>query len=399
MATALIKWLNFQKTATCIGAVFLFFSLSSQAQGFQFSFESDPKASDYGQVTLTLPPELTDAIRSMESVQLKKLFRVYVGGQLPEDATIPAIAGKYKVDANLITFIPRFDPPPGIAYTALFELNKAYELISGNKSAGMPDRVQRTFEFPELKPISGTAIADIYPSGDTLPANLLRMYVYFEQPMGLANPHDHVWLLDKAGQQVNTPFVEITEGLWNAHRTRLTLFFHPGRVKRGVGPNMTMGSVLTPGSHYELAFDPSWKDALGRAIGNAESKTFVVSSVDRKIITPGAWQILVPAPGTTESMQVSWPQPLDHALAKRMIQVVWQDKDVPVIAKLFNAETQLKLIPSTPWKSGTYYLEINPLLEDLAGNTPFHLFDTETLEESDLEKRIPELIRIPFVIE
>lgn len=399
MATALIKLLNFQKTATCIGAVFLFFSLTSQAQDFQFSFESDPIASDYGQVTVYLPLELIDVLTRMETPQIKRLFRVYVGEQLPDDATTPAIAGKYKVDANLITFKPRFDPPPGIVYTALFELKEFYELISREKPVGIPDRVQRTFEFPKLRPLTTKAISDIYPSGDTLPANLLRMYVYFEQPMGLANPHEHVWLLDETGQQVNTPFVEITEGLWNAHRTRLTLFFHPGRVKRGVGPNMTMGTVLTPGSHYELSFDPNWKDALGRLIGNADNKTFVVSSADRKMITPDAWQIHAPAPGTTEAMQVSWPQPLDHALAKRMIRVVGPDKEVSVIPTLYKEETQLKLIPSTPWESGTYFLEINPLLEDLAGNTPFHLFDTETSEESGLEKRIPELIRIPFVIE
>lgn len=398
MATSLIKKLNFQKTVAFLGAVFLFFTLRAQAQGFQFSFESDPEATNFGQVVLSLPTDIATSLKSLESKQIKKLFRVYVGEQIPEDPAIPPIAGKYRMESNQITFIPRFDPPPGISYVALFEVHKAYELNTEEKPETYPKRIFKQFQVPELKPISGSAIASIYPSSNTLPANLLRMYVYFEQPMGLANPHDHISLLDEAGQVISTPFVEITEGLWNHNRTRLTLFFHPGRVKRGVGPNMTIGAVLEEGKAYQLTFDPEWTDALGRPIGVAPAKSFVVDEAVRDMIDPDDWQVVPPKAGTLGAIQINWPLPLDHALAKRMITLIKDNKTLEVIPELLEGETRLEFISTLPWEAGEYVLEIDPRIEDLSGNTPFYLFDTETPGETGTEKKAQEPIRIPFVV-
>ncbi len=399
MATSLIKKLNFQKTATFIGAVFLFFNLSAQAQEFHFSFESDPASEAFGRIHFALPEKMAEPLSRLAANQIKQVFRVYVGEQIPDDLTFPSIAGKYKTEANQITFVPRFDPPPGISYVALFDVNKAFELFALTKPVEYPERVSQTFQVPDLKPISGKAIASIYPSSDTLPANLLRMYVYFEQPMGLANPHDHILLLNEEGQEVSTPFVEITEGLWNHNRTRLTLFFHPGRVKRGVGPNLTIGAVLEPGSTYQLKFDPEWTDALGRPIGTNASKTFIVEEAKRSMIDPAVWKLVPPKSGTLNAIQISWPEPLDHALVKRMITIEKDNDVLEVIPELLEEETRLDFIAPTPWEPGEYILEIDPRLEDLSGNTPFYLFDTETPEKTDLEKITPAPIRIPFVIE
>lgn len=395
----MINSLNFQKALTLTGAVFLFFSLSIKAQDFQFTFQSNPEASNFGQVAVTLPGDLTDAVEALETRQIKKLFRVFVGDQVPEDPTIPSIVGKYQVESNLLLFTPRFDPPPGITYTAAFDVRNAYVNAGFSKPSGIDDIIEKSFSVPELKPISGNAIQAIYPSSETLPANLLRMYVYFNQPMGLANPHDHVWLIDEERQLINTPFVEITEGLWNNNRTRLTLFFHPGRVKRGVGPNMTMGTVLEVGKSYELSFDPDWKDALGRPIGETSTKSFLAEEAQRETFDPEYWEIKRPQSGTLEPVSIDWSQPLDYALAKRMIHVVQDGQAVPVIAELFKNEKQLQLIPADSWKPGQYFLEIDPRLEDLAGNTAFHLFDTATELASAPEGRDLTPIRIPFEIE
>lgn len=339
------------------------------------------------------------SLEELQEVPFKDFFKVYVGNRLPEDQTIPPIAGTYHVEGSQIVFEPRFDPPPGITYTLAFEVAKAYALISQPKPEGLPDLAQEAFQFPTLQPISGKAVAAVYPSADTLPANLLRMYVYFNQPMGLTNPHDHVWLTNEAGDRMNTPFVEITEGLWNVNRTRLTLFFHPGRVKRGVGPNMTMGTVLEPGKSYQLSFDPGWKDALGRAIGDTSPKVFQVAKADRQKIDPDLWNIRVPAAGTTTPIRIDWPDPLDYALANRMIHVILEDQDIPMIAELFRQERQLQLIPTASWQAGKYFLEIDPMLEDLAGNTAFHLFDTATSSMKNPKVRDLAPIRIPFLIQ
>ncbi len=395
----MINLLNFQKAATTTVAVFLFLGLSAQDRNFSFSFENNPQARDFGKLSIVIPIDLSGGLENLNDAEIKKIFRIYVGDELPDDKSIPSIAGGYEIQEGHVVFRPRFDPPPGITYTAVFDLIQAYQLSGTKMSVDLPTFVQETFVVPKLGPLSGEAIAAIYPTSDTVPANWLRLYVYFEQSMGLDNPHDHVWLQDEGGQVISTPFVEITEGLWNARRTRLTLFFHPGRVKRGVGPNMTMGTVLQPGKNYQLTFDPEWKDALGRAIKSRKTKVFFVEAADRKTITPGRWIITLPQSGTSDVLQVLWPEPLDHALVKRMIRVIYNEKEIEAIPELSDQERQLNLRPTSTWQSGKYFIEVDPLLEDLAGNTAFHLFDTATKEGYDPAHKEPAgSIRIPFVI-
>ena len=66
----------------------------------------------------------------------------------------------------------------------------------------------------------------IYPTAHTLPANHLKFYLHFSQPMRQGVFLDHCRLLDDHDQPVTEPFRE-TE-LWNEDGTRLTLWFHPG---------------------------------------------------------------------------------------------------------------------------------------------------------------------------
>lgn len=389
---------SIRKAVSLIGAVFLFLPITVDAQEIRFSFQSDPYQQDFGRMAIHMPEGLAKALQPLEAAELKPLFRVYVGEQLPEDPTIPAIVGQHTIEGNQFIFKPRFDPPPGVSYTAVFEVSKAHQLTGRSGLQARQATIQKTFDVLPLASISGNEIAGVYPTADTLPANLLRMYIYFEQPMGLDNPHDHVELTDDSGQVINTPFVEITEGLWNNNRTRLTLFFHPGRVKRGVGPNMTMGTVLQPGKSYQLSFDPDWKDAMGRFIGTTAVKSFFVADAERTMIDSKSWIVRSPKPGTRKALIVDWPKPLDHALAKRMIRVMYRGVEVELNTELLNDEKQLQLVPLDIWRLGNYYLVIDPLLEDLAGNTPLHLFDTATEKGADSSDQDVKPIRVPFVV-
>ena len=69
-----------------------------------------------------------------------------------------------------------------------------------------------------------------------LPENLLKFYVHFSAPMSRGNIYDYIRLLNADGKQVELPFLEIDEELWDDSLTRLTLFIDPGRIKRGVLP-------------------------------------------------------------------------------------------------------------------------------------------------------------------
>src|SRR6185436_13722943 len=85
-------------------------------------------------------------------------------------------------------------------------------------------------------------ITAIFPGSHTLPANHLKFYLHFSEPMRQGVFLEHCKLLDDHDQPVTEPFRE-TE-LWNEDGTRLTLWFHPGRQKTGVNLNVDLGPIV-----------------------------------------------------------------------------------------------------------------------------------------------------------
>ena len=53
-------------------------------------------------------------------------------------------------------------------------------------------------------------VAQVYPSADVLPENLLKFYVHFSGPMRGGHIYDHVRFRDEAGKLVEMPFLEMT---------------------------------------------------------------------------------------------------------------------------------------------------------------------------------------------
>ena len=98
-----------------------------------------------------------------------------------------------------------------------------------------------------------TVVTHIYPSGDIVPANQLRMYLHFSAPMDWRSGYDYVMLLDDRGQEVVDAFLPLDADFWNDDRTRYTVFFDPGRVKRGILPNKQMGRALEAGQALHAA--------------------------------------------------------------------------------------------------------------------------------------------------
>ena len=78
------------------------------------------------------------------------------------------------------------------------------------------------------------------------PENQLRMYIHFSGADGPARRLEHVTLLDDRAPVVD-PFLPVDGEFWNADRTRYTVFFDPGRQKRGILPNREMGASLVAG--------------------------------------------------------------------------------------------------------------------------------------------------------
>ena len=306
----------------------------------------------------------------------RQLFSVYAGqGDILADLTVPAMLGSYCIEDGLIRFQPKFPLERGVTYRAVFRPGR---LPGGTDRT--PEAVS-LFDLPRAKHGSNTVVTRIYPSGNVLPENLLKFYVHFSAPMRRGHIYEHIHLLNQAGKPVELPFLEIDEELWNPEMTRLTLFIDPGRIKRGVQPLEEIGPALESGKNYTLVIDRGWQDAEGNPLKESYRKPFKAGPADRGPIVTAAWKIIPPPAGSLGAVQLRLPDPLDHALAQRMIRVT--DTDGHLVAgetSLSDSEHQWSFAPSKAWTAGPYRIVVQTALEDLAGNNigkPFEvdLFD------------------------
>jgi hypothetical protein len=263
-----------------------------------------------------------------------------------------------------LVFAPRFSLQPGVAYRVEFR---------GHEST------RATFQL-EPPVTRAAAVEHIYPSAAVLPENQLRLYLQFATPMARGEIYDHVHLLDAQGREIEAPFLELGEELWDRRLQRFTLLFDPGRVKRDLVPNREVGAPLVAGGSYTLLIDARLRDAAGKALQTEYRKRFTVRGADRVSPDPQQWRVVAPARGSRTPLTVSFPEPLDHALLMRCLSV-WDatGKRVAGTVSIGQGEQRWQFQPSAAWPAGKYRLEIDTALEDLAGNRIGRLFDEDTL--------------------
>ena len=123
--------------------------------------------------------------------------------------------------------------------------------------------IAASVSLPRPTVAPSTIVTHVFPSGDVIPENQLRMYIEFSAPMGRRSGIEYVALLDERGQEVEGPFLPLDYEFWNADRTRFTVFFDPGRVKHDILPNKQMGRALKIGKSYTVLVRSEWQDANG----------------------------------------------------------------------------------------------------------------------------------------
>jgi hypothetical protein len=220
----------------------------------------------------------------------------------------------------------------------------------------------------------------VYPTAPEVPENQLRLYISFSAPMGLRGGSEYVHLVDETGRAVEDPFLPLDVNLWNEDRTRYTLLFDPGRVKRGILPNEEMGRSLIAGRKYTLAVDAGWRDAAGQPLAAPFRREFRVGPPEERAIDPAQWRLDVPSGGTRNPLIVSFPKPLDYGLLQRTLSVSHGhggrvDGDI----RLEGAETRWLFTPHAPWQRGEYRLLASSILEDVAGNRIGRPFEVDAL--------------------
>jgi hypothetical protein len=300
-------------------------------------------------------------------------------------ADVPPLLGSYHLEQGALVFVPQFPVQAGVPYRATF------------KVPGLDPVVQR-FAIPKPDQTPTTIVERMYPSASVLPENQLKFYIYFSAPMSRGEAYSRVHLFEENGKEVERPFLTLTEELWDPQGARFTLFFDPGRVKRGLVPHNELGTPLNEGHKYTFVIDHDWLDAEGKPLKTDFKKSFSVVAADRKALDEGLWKIIAPKAGTADAVAVEFPEPMDYALLQRQLGII--DASGNVVegrVEIDREESRWRFIPRTLWKGGRYKVQVGTVLADLAGNMVDHPFDVDVFDKVD-ERIIRETKDLPFTI-
>lgn len=324
----------------------------------------------------------------------RKLLSVYSGQtDVAADKNAPTMLGSYQVADNLIRFHPQFPLERGVTYRAVF---RPARLPGGTNDHSAVIVSQFQLPASQLKPT--TIVAQVYPSGDVLPENLLKFYVHFSAPMRGGHIYEFIHLRDETGTPVELPFLELDEELWNAEMTRLTLFIDPGRIKRGVQPLEEVGPALETGKRYMLEIDAAWQDSNGLPLQKPFRKSFLVGAQDRESPAPATWIVKPPKAATRDVLTVDFPEPMDHALALRLISVAdATGRLVEGASALSDHETRWTFTPREPWTAGQHQLQVPNTIEDLAGNNIGKTFEVD-LREGTQRRFTNQVVKLSFKV-
>lgn len=295
---------------------------------------------------------------------------------LHSSASGTAILGEYKVDGSNVTFQPLIPLTP----------NLKYDIYQG-------ETLIETIDIP-LPPDSETPkVTSVFPSKDSVPENLLKMYFKFSKPMQEVRSLDYIKVYDLKNDSLVDVFLDLQPELWDKERTRLTLWLDPGRIKTDLIPNLEKGIPIVQNREYKVVISSDWKDYSGVPLGEEYHKILKVGARDSNSPIITNWNIQTPQAGTKKPLIIQFNEPMDAILATEVIEVFNTDKNaVNGTFSIENDEKTLLFTPDTAWKEGNHYFIVDAKFEDLAGNNLNRLFDTDlhakvTLNQEPFQKR------------
>jgi hypothetical protein len=283
---------------------------------------------------------------------------------------LPPMAGRLVREGGDLCFVPRFAFLDGTAYTVTVEGTIAATLVRAR-----PDR------------LATTEVADIRPTAAEVPCNLLRLYVWFSAPMSEGYAAGNVRLADDGGGTIAGALLPTEHELWDASRRRLTVLLDPARIKRGLAGHREAGYTLRSGEPFRLVVDSGFRDAQGLPLRAGAQRRYEVGCDERRHVDPGSWGLTVPPAGTFEPLQVTFGRPLDHGLLARCLHVAGPGgRLIDLIdgtPRTGPEEQSWQLVPRRAWAPGSHQLIVDPVLEDLAGNSVSRVFDRDLTRPED----------------
>jgi hypothetical protein len=289
----------------------------------------------------------------------------------------PPMAGRVVRDGDDVCFVPRFAFVEGTTYTVL---------VGGDVTAVLvrprPDRP------------ATTEVLDIRPSANEVPRNLLRFYVQFSARMSEGYAAGHVRLVDDAGEEMVGALLPTEHELWDADRRRLTVLLDPARIKRGLVAHREVGYPIRSGEAFRLVIDEGFCVAGSAPLRKPAARRYEVRGDERQHVDPELWRLTAPHASTIEALDVWFDRPLDHGLLSRCLRVAGPDGQVVDGASTIGPEERSwHLTPRRAWVPGAHRLVVDPVLEDVAGNSVTRVFDRDLSRVEDDPEDSPTVTR------
>lgn len=279
------------------------------------------------------------------------------------------VLGTFSKKNDALFFEPVVALTRGLTYEVFVRGEKIAQLkVEGGRDHGAPELIS------------------IFPSSDTVPANLLKVYLAFSQPMQEGRSLDFVEL--KEGDSiVKAAFLTLKPELWNKEGTVLTLWLDPGRIKRDLKPNKMLGAPLHAGRKYAISVSPAWRSAEGVELGQSFQKHLVAGARDTISPNVARWSVEPPSAGTRQPLKIKFEEAVDQGVACDAIAI--RDASGRVIGgseQLSRDEQAYLFTPEVLWLPGAYDIVVDGKLEDLAGNNLNRLFDQDVAKKG-VERR------------
>lgn len=193
----------------------------------------------------------------------------------------------------------------------------------------------------------------VYPSGDEIPENLLRLSISFAVPTA-TGVLERISLRAADGTLIGQPFLD--QELWSPDGRTLTVLLHPGRVKSGLRAHDQAGRALHSGNRVTLLLD-------GEPL-----KAWRIGPARTAAPDPRRWTVHPPRAGTREAVVVTLDAPIEAQAVGYLAFVSPHGEKVKGRAALDPGESVWRFIPEVGWSEGEYRLLIHPRLEDPQGN-------------------------------
>jgi hypothetical protein len=292
-----------------------------------------------------------------------------------------SVLGEISINKDRVVFTPVIPFTPGLTY----EVKLKTDLIT-------------SVTIPGAELSIPTEFISFYPSGDTVPENLLKIYLEFSKPMQEGHALENLLVIRNGKDTIHDVFLDLQPELWNEDRTLLTLWLDPGRIKRDLQPNKRMGKPLEERSEYRLVVNKDWQDANGIKLGRSYEKNYVVGPRDGTSPDPASWKIQSPRSDTTSALRIDLREYLDHVLLENAIRILDPSGHmIDGILLVYNHGSSLYFNQVRPWKAGSYTIEIEARLEDLAGNNLNRLFDRDITNKNNSQEK--QIYKRTFIVE